>query len=185
MGFKKKWKNDSGTKTYYAWRSMRSRCQNSKDPSWDNYGGRGVYVCDRWREDFDAFVEDMGFAQEGQSLDRIDPNKGYEPSNCRWATSVEQARNKRVHRRITHRGQTKLLVEWAETLGVSIDTLHKRLGRMSVSKALSVKGFFRDQWKHGTRNAYERKKCRCGLCRAANAERARKNRERVRNGTRS
>jgi len=173
MAFKKKWKNDSGIKTYFAWRSMRRRCLNSNDNSWKNYGAQGVTVCDRWVDDYDAFVEDMGFAQEGLSLDRIDPRKGYSPENCRWATSTEQARNKREHRRITYRGQTKISVEWAELLGISLDTLHKRLERMSVPRALSELGLMTGKLVHGTRTAYEIRKCRCEECRAANTERAR------------
>lgn len=176
MAFRKKWRNDSGTKTYFAWRSMRCRCLHASNPSWKNYGGQGVQVCGRWLNNFDAFVEDMGFAEEGQSLDRIDPHGSYSPDNCRWATSVEQARNKRQHRRITYCGQTRLLVEWAELLGVSIDTLHKRLGRMTVAKALADTGLMTGKLTHGTRTAYEARKCRCDTCRAANAERARKNR---------
>lgn len=173
MAYQKKWKNDSGTKTYFAWRSMRRRCLNPRDTSWKHYGGRGVLICDRWLEDYDAFVEDMGFAEEGLSLDRIDPQKGYSPDNCRWATSTEQARNKREHRRVTYRGQTKLLVEWAEQLGVDVRTLHKRLSRMSVPKALAEAGLMTGALVHGTRTAYEVRKCRCEECRAANTERAR------------
>jgi hypothetical protein len=176
MAFQKKWKNDSGTKTYFSWRSMKHRCTHPSNASWEYYGGRGVKVCDRWLNDFDAFVEDMGFAEDGQSLDRIDPNKGYSPENCRWATSVEQARNKREHRRITYRGQTKLLVEWAELLGVSSDTLHKRLSRMSPSKALAQDGVFTGKTIHGTRTAYSARGCRCDICRKGNTERARKQR---------
>jgi hypothetical protein len=131
-------------------------------------------VCERWLNDFDAFVEDMGFAEDGQSLDRIDPNKDYSPDNCRWATSVEQARNKRNHRRITHRGQTRILVEWADLLGISSDTLCKRLARMSSSKALAQAGVFTGKTVHGTRTAYSTRGCRCDICRKANTERARK-----------
>lgn len=152
---------------------MRSRCYNKNDPSWHHYGGRGISVCDRWRDDFDAFVEDMGFAEDGQSLDRINNDKGYEPENCRWANSVEQARNKRTNRVITYQGVSKTMAEWAEDLGIHQDTLHKRLMRMSVAKSLSD-GLFHDRWEHGTRRGYELKKCRCEKCRAYNAERHRK-----------
>lgn len=172
MPFKKKWKNDSGTKTYYAWRSMRSRCLNRGNASWDNYGGIGITVCDRWLNDFDAFVEDMGHASLGESLDRIDPTKGYSPENCRWATSAQQARNKRTSRLIHHCGVTLNVVDWAKRLGISSDTLFKRLERMSVSRALS-NGLFKDSWQHGTRTSYERKGCRCAECRAFNASRHR------------
>ena len=172
MAFKKKWANESGTKTYYAWRSMVSRCSNSSNPSWSNYGGRGIDVCERWRASYDNFVEDMGFAEEGKSLDRIDPNDGYHAGNCRWATSEEQARNKRTSRLISHGGRTMNLVDWAAELGIETDTLFKRLERMSIKKALSH-GLMSGRLEHGTRTAYERRGCRCAACRKANADRHR------------
>ena len=76
---------------------MRLRCRDPQQPCWKDYGGRGIQVCDRWNESFEAFLADMGEKPSPQhSLDRIDPNGHYEPGNCRWATTAEQQNNKRL-----------------------------------------------------------------------------------------
>lgn len=84
-----------GTPTYISWRSMNSRCHNPKARGYEFWGGRGISVCDEWRDSFSAFHEYMGDRPEGMSLDRIDNNGNYEPGNVRWATTAEQNRNKR------------------------------------------------------------------------------------------
>lgn len=82
------------TPTYYSWAGMKSRCMNSNDTRYKDWGGRGIKVCERWM-DFRNFLEDMGVRPEGTTLDRIDANGDYKPGNCRWATAQQQASNKR------------------------------------------------------------------------------------------
>jgi hypothetical protein len=156
---------------------MRDRCYNSKNPSFEHYGGRGIKVCEQWRENFAQFVADMGEAPEGKSLDRIDNDLGYSPENCRWATIKEQLNNQRRNHRITHDGKTQTLAQWADELGIRVDTLHKRIQRMSAEKALQS-GVLRE-WKHGTRQGYEFHKCRCDLCKESNNKRMRDRRARM------
>lgn len=87
---------DYKSKEYNSWRAMIERCYNPKHKYYKNYGGRGISVCDRWRESYKNFLQDMGRAKTVEhSLDRKDNNIGYEPSNCRWATKQEQCDNKR------------------------------------------------------------------------------------------
>jgi len=113
-------------KTYRTWKDMRSRCNTASNADYANYGGRGIKVCQRWN-DFALFLEDMGPRPEGMTIERIDVDKGYEPSNCKWATIDEQANNKRQTVRITHNGQTKSMTQWAKLLGKSHGTLSYRL----------------------------------------------------------
>jgi lambda repressor-like predicted transcriptional regulator len=130
----------AGTPTYAAWKAMKARCHNPNVKSYQEYGARGVSVCQRWRASFAAFLEDMGEKPSPQhTLDRRENTKGYEPGNVRWATQREQQQNKTNNVLLTHNGQTKVLTEWARQAGVSLSTLKERLARgWPLSEAVTM-----------------------------------------------
>lgn len=111
---------------YKVWATMKSRCRNPKVGCYASYGARDITVCERW-DKFENFIEDMGRAPAGMSLDRIDNNRGYSPDNCGWATRIEQARNRRDNRIITHAGISRTLQEWANAVGISRERISDRL----------------------------------------------------------
>jgi hypothetical protein len=118
----------SNTKEYRAWIEMRRRCYDPKRPSYRLYGGRGVIVCDRWRYDFAAFLEDVGYApSSAHSLDRINTEGGYEPGNVRWATAQEQSNNWRHNVFATVDGEAKTVADWARETGLHPATIGYRL----------------------------------------------------------
>lgn len=95
--------NMSHSKEYNTWRGMKQRCTNKKDKSFKDYGGRGIAVCERWLHSFENFITDMGLKPSlKHSIDRINNDGGYEPSNCRWATRKEQNKNKRYPNKNLH-----------------------------------------------------------------------------------
>lgn len=114
---------------FRTWSEMLSRCYNPKVKNYKNYGGRGIGVCDKWRNSFEAFYQDMGNKPAGKSIDRIDNEKGYSPDNCRWATSEEQANNKRSNVFISISGKRKTLAQWGRELGLNGVSVRYRASR--------------------------------------------------------
>jgi hypothetical protein len=113
---------------YKSWQGMKTRCMSPTDPGYPNYGGRGISVCEEWRDSFEQFLSDMGPKPTPQhTLDRINNAGNYEPGNCRWASPRTQGRNRRSNHLLTHNGQTKPLVEWAEAAGITQRSLWMRL----------------------------------------------------------
>mgnify|MGYP000869355731 FL=1 len=133
------------TRTYKIWAGMKNRATNTKGRDARNYVGRGISICDRWLF-FENFYEDMGEAPEGMSLDRIDVNGKYNPSNCRWATPQEQANNTRMNIIISYRGTTDTLANWSRKLDIKYGTLLSRYRRKwSIEKILTTSVQFKNK----------------------------------------
>lgn len=115
---------------YGSWRSMVNRCENPTDGAYLSYGGRGIKICEAWRNSFESFLEDMGPKPSPKhSIDRIDNNKGYYPDNCRWSTQKEQMNNRECCVHLTARGETKTLSEWSREVHLPISTIRQRLSK--------------------------------------------------------
>lgn len=125
---------------YGIWKGIKSRCTNANDVGWRNYGGRGIAVCDEWRDDFEAFKRwalSNGYSDH-LSIDRIDVNGNYCPENCRWATAKEQGNNTRVNHRLTLNGVTHTIAEWAVKTGISEALIQWRINSgMTIEEALT------------------------------------------------
>lgn len=125
---------------YRVWQTMRLRCSNPANKAYPNYGGRGIRVCDRWQDNFLAFLEDMGRKPSPQhEIDRTNNDGHYEPGNCRWVLRKENDRNRRSNHLLTYRGETKPLIAWCDELNLPAGTVSKRLqAGWSDEKALST-----------------------------------------------
>lgn len=135
-------KGDQKTKEYRAWCGMKQRCHNPRSSAYQDYGGRGITVCDRWLgpDGFGHFFADMGLAPSpAHSVDRLDNSRGYSPDNCAWRTRVEQMNNRRGNVTLTHDGEALTVAEWATRLGIKQTTIRARL-RMgwSTEKVLTT-----------------------------------------------
>lgn len=135
--------HQTGTRLYNIWSGMKQRCYYLDHVDYLNYGGRGIEVCEEWRNDFLAFKkwsEENGY-RDNLSIDRIDVNGNYEPSNCKWSTLKEQSRNKRDTLLLTVDGVTKPLVEWCELRNIPYATAYYRYHRgMSAENVLKEGG---------------------------------------------
>jgi hypothetical protein len=118
----------SRTAIYRRWKGMLRRCDTPSMSGYENYGGRGIRVCDSWRLSFMAFLNDMGEPPTGEhSIERIDNDGNYEPGNCRWATKKEQCANRRSSVVLTHNGVSDTLTNWANRTGMNPMTLWNRI----------------------------------------------------------
>jgi hypothetical protein len=129
---------------YQTWNGLKSRCYYKNNNRYEYYGGRGITVCDRWKDSFEDFLADMGPRPSPEhSIDRIDTNGNYEPRNCRWATRTEQANNRRNNTFYEFQGENLQLADWSEKVSIGAAALRSRINRgWSIEKALTtaVKG---------------------------------------------
>lgn len=118
----------TNTRLFKIWGGMKERCAREKHPHFKDYGGRGISVCEEWQEfaNFRSWAISNGY-ETHLSIDRIDPNGDYEPSNCRWATMKEQQNNKRTNHIVCLNGVEHTITEWAEILGINKTTIKERL----------------------------------------------------------
>ena len=126
MGYKH---GGKGTRLYRIWQQMKNRCHNPKTSRFKDYGGRGITVCDEWKNDFQAFYNwamANGYSDD-LTIDRIDNDGNYEPSNCRWATELEQVNNSRHNHMVTYQGRTQSLSDWGRSLGIPFHVLSHRI----------------------------------------------------------
>lgn len=132
--------NELEYKSYYTWKAMRRRCTDEKDKRYSRYGGRGIKVCERWKDSYKNFLEDMGIPPStNHSIERLNNDGDHEPKNCIWGTKGEQANNKSNNRNITAFGKTQTLMQWADETGIKRETIAKRLNSgKSPEIALSV-----------------------------------------------
>lgn len=127
---------------YSIWNGVKTRCYNSNHVHYSDYGGRGIAMCHEWKDDFKTFQDwafKNGYSEE-LTLDRIEPNGNYEPSNCRWTTRKEQQNNRRNNIIITYNGKTQTLAQWADEVGINYHKLLIRISRgWDAERALTTK----------------------------------------------
>lgn len=121
----------SETPLYKIWQGMKDRCYNHSHTSYENYGGRGIKMCDEWKNSFETFYSwamNSGY-EHGLTIERMNNNEGYAPTNCKWATNLEQANNKRNNHKITYNGKTMTIAQWSKFLGVTPGCITNRIAR--------------------------------------------------------
>lgn len=119
------------TRLYRIWANIKTRCYNTNDPHYPRWGGKGVVMCEEWKNSFSSFYTwsiANGY-REDLTIDRIDCDGNYEPSNCRWITWADQNRNKKDVRFITYNGKTQTIGQWTKELGIGKETIRERLKR--------------------------------------------------------
>ena len=132
-------------KIYYVWSGMKRRCYNPKTKDYERYGGRGICVCEEWRQDFVVFYNwaiSNGY-RDGLTIERNDVNGNYCPENCCWISKAEQSRNRRSSLYISYNGETRIFSEWADLYGINRTTLRHRIFDYgwSIEKALNTPAY--------------------------------------------
>lgn len=113
------------SREYRCWSAMLKRCRSIKGKDYNLYGSRGITVCERWVNNYPAFLDDMGRCPESLTIERVDNNKGYSPENCEWATPQTQARNTRKNRLETYNGATKTIAGWADIINADYTKIYQ------------------------------------------------------------
>lgn len=121
-------------KEYSTWKSMKSRCYSPSNLNMGNYQKDNIQVCERWKNSFDNFMDDMGYAPSNKhSIERIDNSKGYEPENCKWIIVNEQSKNRSSVKYFTYNCKTLILKDWARELNINYNTLYNRIYKQEMS----------------------------------------------------
>jgi len=128
---------------YKSWQAMKSRCYNKNNKSYKNYGGRGITICERWRNSFEHFLEDMKPKPEPKrkySIERINNDGNYEPKNCKWILRILESRNQRSNINITFNSKTQILADWSRELNINYMILYNRLykSNWSIERAFTI-----------------------------------------------
>lgn len=132
--------NKKSMKEYRIWKAMKSRCYSPSNKKTGYYQKENINVCDRWRNSFENFLEDMGkIPGDEYSIERIDYAKDYCPENCKWIKFSEQSKNRRTIKLYTYNGKTMILKDWAKYFNINYNTLHKRLTRYNLSFEEAIK----------------------------------------------
>lgn len=173
----------SRTPEYRAWQTMRLRCTNPNNAAWPNYGGRGIAICEAWRDNPAQFYRDMGQKPSPlHEIDRIDNDGPYSPENCRWVLRKANDRNRRSNRLLTHAGETLTVAEWVERTGIGSSLIFYRIKAgwatdrilTTPARAISPKGKGQDTLRHPCQDCGSQirlKSARCKPC--ANREKLR------------
>lgn len=139
---KNKTNHEYGTRLYQTWRNMINRCERGDSKSYKSYGGRGIKVCDEWRNNYIAFstwAKTNGY-KDNLTIERIDVSKGYSPENCCWITRQQQAQNKRNSSFLYLSGEKKTVAEWSRVLGIPCSTIRNRIynGKLKGEEILTT-----------------------------------------------
>jgi len=130
----------TGTSEYIIWLDMKARCYNVNYPAYNLYGQRKITICDEWKNDFSAFLRDMGEKTSPKhSIERINTNGNYCKENCKWATSKEQANNKRNNHILEYNNEKLTMKQWSEKLNINYDLIKQRINKLHWTTERALK----------------------------------------------